>query len=226
MRDRDVINTRNRPKSEKIAEGGIVAAVIEITDACHILELISEYPEFKNNKRIIEALDSAIAHNYQACEMIERVSMKQSSESILPTLRKDTLFEQPPVTPEDGKPYVVGGEVDGKKLYTLAKKVGPWECESAVCWECPKSNNTRLQRRECLDYYLVEQTKQVALDELMAGMPYTRQELRAFARKDLLALCKALKVNSFKLKDRSNQGLIVHILTMQQELQSRQEETA
>lgn len=214
-----VINTRNRPRKEVLSSGSAIDAALALNDACAILEgICDEFPELRNNQRVRVVLDRAIDLAYNAATILERLSIvpidtaTETSNQII----GESLLDKRPVLPDTIKSYFVGKKIDPHKLYALAQRVGPWECGDAVCWQCPfASSNEVKQHRECLDFYLVERAKKIVLDELATGLPYNRDELLAMHRRDLLALCRILGINRFKLKDRRNKALIEHIVGAQ-----------
>lgn len=214
------INTRNRKPDSVRSETGLVGAVIALNDSCEVLEKISdEFPVLRGNTQVGRLLAEAIELNHKACDIVENVSMREPKPSV-DSLKRATVFDHKGSPPREDVYLSDDGSVDGNRLYVLAKDVGPWECGTAKCSACPYGEgNPKAQRKTCLDYYLVRQAKDLVRDEFAAGVPYSKDQLDAFGKRDLVTIAKVVGVNQFKLKNTSHGGLVGLILAAQSDLE-------
>lgn len=215
-----VVNTRNRPKHASVFVAGPLSALALLTDVCHQLEGIPEkQPALLSNRLLLAQIDHAVRGIYLACSSLEQATFEPT-----PDPRGQKHFQPPQLvsySPGAADGFItVAGAVDAAKLYQVAKQIGPWECGDAVCAQCPfgGKSGAEVQRKECVSFYRAEALQRVIFDELLAGLPYTREQLGSFSRRDLSALVGLLRINKFKLKDRSTSGLITAIVLHQEAL--------
>ena len=104
-----------------------------------------------------------------------------------------------------------GSHIDAKLFYRFARSID-WSCGSLRCWRC-----TNYQRWRCLSFYRSLSRRRILAVELRKGLPYRRSQLITLPRKYLAVLLGVLKINPFKLKDKSSSGLATAILEAQDE---------
>jgi hypothetical protein len=122
--------------------------------------------------------------------------------------------------PEIIEPVPGGAEiktVDPRKLHKFVKTVpglwDKWNCETAVCWQCPwhRGKGVVEQNRQCANESLKEAMKHNSKCELVKQMPFTKAALNKLPRNRLVQILGVLGVSVFKMKDGSKKGIVSYL---------------
>jgi hypothetical protein len=210
------MNTRNR--ISKVGESGVVAAVVELNQCCDALENVLN--EVRDKPKLHGLVRNTIKSVHKACDIIENTvtDLNRKAEPVVPNAGMISVPRALPISEREQDYLDKDGKVIPGMLNTIAHQVGPWECGDSNCAKCPFGGDkgVEAQRRECLSFYLVNRARSIVADELVAGIPYSKDQLTELHLRELNVLAVALGVSKYKLRDRTKDNLVRVVLSSQE----------